>query len=115
MTPKAMRRQRRALEKALDALLQRKEGRPGPRLRIQNPQYRQALINAILQHGSNGSQVYKTLCAQGLNMMTYKQVQVYMRRLFGSYEEVGRPAKYCAGIGRRRPVNLSDIQNEHTI
>lgn len=65
---------------------------PTPRL-YEDSSFQNAFTDAIMEVGENGSRVHKLLNSQGYKI-SYKQCQEYMRRIFGTYPETGRPPKY---------------------
>lgn len=65
------------------------------------PVFKAHFIDAIMECGDNGSQVYALLNAKKISV-SYKTIHDYMRRLFGSYKQMGRPPKYFRKGERRR-------------
>lgn len=55
--------------------------------------FKKAFAASVVINGTNGNKIFKSLREAG-HIITYKTVQSYLRRIFGSYGRRGRPSMY---------------------
>ncbi len=72
-----------------------------PPILYTDKKFQDAFAKAVADFGTNGNQVHKELVGVGFEI-TYKTIQVYLRRLFGHYGGRGRPSKYMGDGDQRK-------------
>jgi hypothetical protein len=82
-----------------------------PALLYSDAKFQKILAKAIEVHGTNGSKVYQEVRDKGI-VLTKKQIQVYLRRLFGSYNQKGRPPKYLERDMMRKAIKKNKIRRK---
>ena len=95
-----MKMKKAKIEQRINELIKESENNRGPKPKLFDEPFRIAFVEAVLNLGDNGKQVHDLLNSRGF-FISYKQCHEYMRRLFGTYPETGRPPKYMRETQRR--------------
>ncbi len=89
------------LQKIKDSQMDYKDSTGLTALLYFDKQFQKVFADAVVKHGTNGNKVHQEVKKMLYNI-TPKQIQKYLRRLFGGYEKKGRPSKYMQNeIGRK--------------
>lgn len=77
----------------IDDLKRKNEFQRGRKSRLFDRDFCKILIDAIKEYNDNGYKIFYYLRNHGIKI-SYKQAQDYVKKIFGSFSQRGRPAKF---------------------
>lgn len=88
------------LEHVINRMQEMYQSKPGAQPILFDKIFKRNFINIICEHGLDGSRILSELKAKQLKV-TKRQVDHYLRILFGSYKRSGRPSVYILDDNQR--------------